>query len=72
MAVGWAEFSGKVGQESALQFCSTLIEKARQGACLVADLHAIPQQYEVQQVLVAGVTTEVCVKTTVSEVDDGE
>jgi biuret amidohydrolase len=47
-----------------------IVDKPGKGAFFATDLHAILQNRDVKQLVVTGVTTEVCVHTTVREAND--
>ena len=52
------------------QFGEAVIDKPGKGAFWSTDLHAILQHRGIQQLVVTGVTTEVCVNTSVREAND--
>jgi len=65
---------GEPGHDIIAELCPApgepVIDKPGKGAFYATDLHAILQHRSVKQLVVTGVTTEVCVNTTVREAND--
>jgi nicotinamidase-related amidase len=65
---------GEAGHDIIPELCPSpgepVIDKPGKGAFYATDLHAILQHRGVKQLVVTGVTTEVCVNTTVREAND--
>jgi nicotinamidase-related amidase len=76
MRVRWVAFSSaaKPGHDIIAELYpqpgEPVIDKPGKGAFYATDLHSILQHRGIKQLVVTGVTTEVCVNTTVREAND--
>jgi biuret amidohydrolase len=64
------EYGHDIVKELAPVAGEPVIDKPGKGACYATDLHAILENRHMAQLVVCGVTTEVCVNTTVREAND--